>query len=149
MNPEPREDIHITIFDLIEVGKDFCKGINAAYQNKLIAKYWLKPPEKKHFKDKRYSLTKLNSEKINDKIVIQATTKEELRGKQRNLLNKRSEIPTDPRYKSGISTKRGGNESDGSKSNLKRSGSKTAQSRERIKVNGVELLVRRSKARLE
>ena len=30
MSSDPREDIHITPLDLIEVGKDFCKGIGVA-----------------------------------------------------------------------------------------------------------------------
>lgn len=73
INSDPREDIHITIFDLIEVGKDFCRGINAGCQAKLIQKYWFKVPEIKKFKEKRFSLTKLNSDKLSvaDKYNIQ------------------------------------------------------------------------------
>ena len=37
---EGREDIHITTLDLIEVGKDFCKGINYARETKHLVKAW-------------------------------------------------------------------------------------------------------------
>lgn len=50
MSSDPREDIHITWSDLIEVGKDFCKGINIAAKSKLLKKNWF-PINKKAMKD--------------------------------------------------------------------------------------------------
>ena len=60
MSPsEPREDIHIAWQDLIEVGKDFAKGINYASEVRIIQNSWY-PYLKKINKDKRSSLTKLS-----------------------------------------------------------------------------------------
>ena len=51
---DEREDIHITPGDLIEVGKDFPRGIHQALNSKYIPGYWFAPPKRAISSNKRH-----------------------------------------------------------------------------------------------
>eukprot|EP00347_Sterkiella_histriomuscorum_P023142 403335786 len=95
ISQDPREDIHISWQDLIEVGKDFAKGINAATETRVIQKAWF-PYLQRQYIAKRTSQSKING----DKQPRQGQD----RTPQKN--HDFNQIPLDPKYKSGLLTKR-------------------------------------------
>ena len=64
---EEREDIHITPHDLIDVGKDFGRGIHHCLSSKHIPKHWFPPVKRAISSNKKQlqkQLTMAPSEKV-------------------------------------------------------------------------------------